>query len=275
MIIRQLKRRLNKAVLEFGLLGALGRLAIWPFLFLFWRIQEQMPFDRNRRIAGEQYDREHNVDTVRDRSTEWTSEIDSENLGAGTGYDATPPETVRRSIRALSIAPEEYAFIDLGSGKGRVFLVASEFPFRECLGVEYAPDLHEVAERNIESFVCPGQQCLNLKAICQDAVTFQLPESPFVLFFAHPFGGEVLDGFLKNLVQNLAENPRLPMSFISTRLAWTSLPISAFANLAATTCLDSIRFIIESARNTSYWNTEPPKIGLRRTGLSSFIGSNA
>jgi hypothetical protein len=208
MTITKIRRRLHKAMLEYGLIGTIGRLAIWPLLFIGWRLRECLPFDRNRRKAGEEYDRLHGVDTIRDRSTEWSADIDSENLGAGTGYAATPPDTVRISVRSLTISPEEYVFIDLGSGKGRVMLVASEVPFKECLGVEYAPDLHEVAVRNIASFNCPDRKCPVIKSICHDAATFPLPDSPLVLFFAHPFGGEVLKGFLLNLQQSLRKNPR-------------------------------------------------------------------
>ena len=202
------RRRLQKARLQYGFLGALGRLLIWPAMFVGWRLRDRLPFTRHRRRAGEEFDKEHGVHTVRDRSTEGAAEIDSEHWAAGTGYAASPPDTVRRSIRMLDIDHQEYVFIDLGSGKGRVFLVASEFPFQECLGVEYAPDLHEVAVKNIASFRSDKQRCMTLRAYCGDAAAFTLPASPLVLFFAHPFGGAVLDQFLQGVLRSLDETPR-------------------------------------------------------------------
>jgi hypothetical protein len=40
-----------------------------------------------------------------------------------------------------------YAFIDLGCGMGKVLLLATEHPFRQILGFEYAPDLAAICEK--------------------------------------------------------------------------------------------------------------------------------
>jgi len=204
----QIRRRVRKSVLRYGLLPTIGRCAAFPFLFAGWKLSEQTPFERQRRKAGEAYDREHHVDTTRNRATEWAADVDSENWAAGTGYAATPPDTVRRAVEMLPIEYERYVFIDLGSGKCRVPLVASEYPFKACLGVEYAPDLHEVAARNIETFTSDNQRCNTVEAHCHDAATFELPTDPLVLFFAHPFGDEVLRGFLDNLKRSVEQVPR-------------------------------------------------------------------
>ena len=195
-------------MLQHGVLETVGLCLLWPFMFVSWKIKERTPFARQRQRAGEEFDRQYGVDTTRNRSTEWAADIESENWAEGTGYAATPPDTVRRSIQLLQIDHEEFVFIDLGSGKGRVMLVASEFPFKECLGVEYAPDLHEVAVRNIAAFRSDTQRCNVIKSYCHDAATFTLPEAPLVLFFAHPFGDAVLEKFLQSLQRSLRENPR-------------------------------------------------------------------
>src|SRR5688572_20384535 len=51
-------------------------------------------------------------------STERAADVDSAAWAEGTGYAATPPDTVRRSIRLLPIDPVEFVFVNLGSGKG-------------------------------------------------------------------------------------------------------------------------------------------------------------
>lgn len=204
----KIRRRIKKSALQHGAVKTAGLCLIWPAMFAYWKATEQTPFERQRRKAGENFDREYCVDTARHRNTEWAADVDSENWAEGTGYAATPPDTVRTAVEKLPINHGEYVFIDLGSGKGRVFLVASEFPFKECLGVEYAPDLHEVAARNIASFTSDKQQCMVLKSYCHDAASFPLPKTPLVLFFAHPFGEVVLNGFLENLQQSLDETPR-------------------------------------------------------------------
>jgi SAM-dependent methyltransferase len=204
----KIRRRLEKSVLQHGVPRTVRRCLIWPFMYIGWKIIERTPFERQRRQAGEAFDRQYGVDTTRNRSTEWAADIDSENWAEGTGYDPTPPDTVRRSIQSLQIDHEEYVFIDLGSGKGRVTLVASEFPFKECLGVEYAPDLHEVAVRNIAAFSSDKQRCKVVKSCCRDAAKFPIPEAPLVLFFHDPFSEVVLDKFLQNVQRSLREKPR-------------------------------------------------------------------
>jgi SAM-dependent methyltransferase len=208
MLPAKIRRRLEKSVLQHGVLGTAGRCLLWPFMYMSWKIMERTSFERKREQAGEDFDRQHGVDTTRNRGTEWAADVKSENWAEGTGYAATPPDTVRRSIQPLVIDHREYVFIDLGSGKGRVMFVASEFPFKECLGVEYAPDLHEVAVRNIAAFRSDKQRCKVIKSYCHDAATFPLPETPLVLFFAHPFGDAVLDKFLQSVQRSLRKKPR-------------------------------------------------------------------
>ena len=49
-------------------------------------------------------------------------------------YAGSQPSIVRRALSTLG-SIWDYAFIDLGCGKGRVTTVASEFPFLEVIGV--------------------------------------------------------------------------------------------------------------------------------------------
>lgn len=206
--IKKIRRRINKSVLQYGVISTIGRCLVWPIMYLTWRIIEMSPYKRQARLAGQEFDKAHHVNTERDRLSEWAADIDSPNWAAGTGYSAALPENVRASIRALAIAHEDYTAIDIGSGKGRVLLVASEFAFNELLGVEYAPDLHEIALQNIAAYHSDKQRCHNIKSVCADAVTFSLPEAPLVLFFHHPFGGSTLEKFLQGVQRSLKSHPR-------------------------------------------------------------------
>jgi len=44
----------------------------------------------------------------------------------------------------------DFIFIDLGSGKGRTLLMASDYPFRRIVGVELLLALHQIAQENLE-----------------------------------------------------------------------------------------------------------------------------
>lgn len=205
----KIRRRFQKAFQQHGVAKTIGLTLVWPIMFAKWRLQEQTPFERARVQAGKDYDREHNVDTIRTRENEHTADVNSENWAQGTGYGVSPPQTVRRAIEMLPFDNfEDFVFIDMGSGKCRVPMVATEYPFKACIGVEYDPALHATAEKNLKSFTSTRQKCMDLQAHCADAVTYPLPDDPVVLYFGHPFGGEVLDGMLKNIKQSLEQNPR-------------------------------------------------------------------
>ena len=204
----KIRRRLKKVTLQYGIFGAAWRCLIWPLMYVGWRVVDNTPFERRRVKEGLDFDAQYGVDTSRTRSSEWGADINSDSWSEGTGYYPTPPGAVRRSVGALPVALEDYVFIDLGSGKGRVPLVASEFPFKQCIGIEYDPSLHEIAKRNFDRFRSEQQRCHDVQSVCHDATTFPFPQSPMVLFFADPFGGSVLDQFLQHLNKSLEEKPR-------------------------------------------------------------------
>ena len=104
---------------------------------------EMLPSRRKARFGDLDYDWEHTVDTTRS------------NVGFGTQflagvtarpYFATEPwlfeqimEALARSIQQSAVSQEavaqtglqDFTFVDLGSGKGRVLLMASDYPFQE------------------------------------------------------------------------------------------------------------------------------------------------
>jgi tRNA G46 methylase TrmB len=45
-------------------------------------------------------------------------------------------------VSRLNISFEDFTFFDFGSGKGRALHLASEFPFKNIIGVEFSSKLH-------------------------------------------------------------------------------------------------------------------------------------
>src|SRR5438045_5385838 len=85
----------------------------------------------------------------------------------------------------------EFVFLDLGSGKGRTLMMASDYPFQRIIGVELLPALNQVARENIALYKGESQKCLAIESICADATTFPLPAAPLVLYLFNPFPGEL------------------------------------------------------------------------------------
>ena len=82
--------------------------------------------------------------------------------------------------------------MDLGSGKGRVLLLASEYPFRRVVGIEFAQELNEIAERNVALYGSARRRCDDVRTVTADAADYLLPDEPVVLYLYNPFAPEVL-----------------------------------------------------------------------------------
>lgn len=123
-------------------------------------------------------------------------------------YIGVPPSLFRRFVSALEIDYSRFTFLDLGSGKGRALMLASEFPFREVIGVELSPELHEVACKNLLQFRSPAQRCMALRSVRGDATQFPFPGGPVVLYMWNPFCEPVFLKVLENLENSIQQEPR-------------------------------------------------------------------
>jgi len=151
-----------------------------------------------------EYDWDHRVNTTAG-TVGWRDRLLGLFLSA---YQPTDPAAFQEMMAALPIDFSDYTFVDLGSGKGRTLLMASEFPFCRIIGVEVVPDLHLGAEQNIRDYHSPTQRCRAIESICADASTFLLPLDPLVLYLFNPFSERHLDQVLANLESSLRERPR-------------------------------------------------------------------
>ncbi len=173
----------------------------------FWEfLRESTPERKRLRYGDVEYDWEHHgVDT-----TSATVTFRGRLIAAlsGAPYQPTEPAAFRKMIEALNIDYQEFTFIDLGSGKGRTLLMASEFPFRRIIGVELVPELHHIAERNLAAFSSPEQKCSRLETVCGDAREFAFPPEPLLLYLFNPLPEAALAQVISNLRKSLDLIPR-------------------------------------------------------------------
>ncbi|MGH9469890.1 MAG: class I SAM-dependent methyltransferase [Terriglobia bacterium] len=153
------------------------------------------------------FDWRHGVETAAKTSFNHLK-IDSSNAQYGGGlYEAVGIKAARNALR-LDIDHRKYAFVDFGSGKGRVLLLASEYPYRRIIGVEFAEELHQAALRNIRKYRSRHRRCSAIESIHADAAEFQIPATPLVLHFFNPFGPPVMSRVLANIQASLEKLPR-------------------------------------------------------------------
>jgi SAM-dependent methyltransferase len=132
----------------------------------------------------------------------------SKNKTAGLEYHSHHPAIIRLGLLGLPVQCKDYTFIDVGCGKGRVLLIASEFPFRRIIGLEFAPSLAEIAKRNLRSYRSRRQRCSNIEVVTGDALEYELPPEPQVLYFYSPFAPNILDQIVQRTEDSFQRSPR-------------------------------------------------------------------
>jgi SAM-dependent methyltransferase len=123
-------------------------------------------------------------------------------------YTSTTASLIYEILNSIPLQSNTFAFVDMGSGKGRVLLVASEFPFAKIVGVELSPHLHQIAEQNIKQYRPASQQCTAFHLHCMNVVDYVFGKEPLVLFLADPFGRETVASVVANLEASLSATPR-------------------------------------------------------------------
>jgi SAM-dependent methyltransferase len=111
-----------------------------------------------------------------------------------------------QSIADAGIRTEKFVFIDIGSGKGKLLLLAAQLDFADIIGVEYAPKLHEVAVDNIDRF---KKRSGSLKAIVNvnaNALAWPLPRRPALFFMYNPFDLLTTQAFFSRLDEHAAQS---------------------------------------------------------------------
>ena len=193
--------RLRKSLETHGVLETLRRLLNAPSRFIReYRATRKL----YRPLPPDAFDLAHQVETSQ-RVHQSDLKTESPNWVYGTGYWPSSPRLVSEILAFLPIRHEKFTFVDLGSGKGRVLLMASDYPFEKIIGVEYAPKLHGAAVENIGHYRSETQKCRNIEAICQDMTAFEFPKKPLVVFLYNPASEAVMRIVAGNIVNSLLD----------------------------------------------------------------------
>jgi SAM-dependent methyltransferase len=177
-----LLNRCRKDGLRFALL-LLGKNLPQPMLK--WQM-------RRRRLQHQRFDTKYQVDT---QAPVAVADLETTAPGAkfANRYQGTPIAPLHRIIRRLNIDRQRYTFIDLGSGKGRVLLVAAQYPFKSVVGVEFSKTLHEIAVTNIQKFMRAGASCTTVTSINCDAGQFDFSDiGDKIVFCYNPFAADLM-----------------------------------------------------------------------------------
>jgi len=123
-------------------------------------------------------------------------------------YLPSPASVTRWMLDNAAIEHRQFSFVDLGSGKGRVLLVASEYPFQQVVGVEISAHLSAIARDNIARYRPSRRKCQDVRVANVDATAFEFPQTPLLVHLYHPFEPALTAAVLTRLEQALARAPR-------------------------------------------------------------------
>jgi hypothetical protein len=150
-----------------------------------------------RRRAGA-FDRRWGTETSRLANLSSLS-VDPARARHGVRYQPSTGDGLAHAVQALALQPEEFAFVDYGSGKGRVCMVAAQAGFRSVIGVEFSPELCAVARSNVARFVEAGGASHAPEIVLGDAGAYEPPAGPLLAYLYNPFGPPVLDEVVERL----------------------------------------------------------------------------
>jgi SAM-dependent methyltransferase len=198
---RAFARQWRANVRYFGWLRSLGELAD----ACCSAVLELLPSRRKVAFGDLDYDWEHSVDTTRSNVGVRTQLLTGVTARP---YFATEPWLFKQIMQAIRVDFSQFTFVDLGCGKGRVLLMASDYPFQRIVGVEFMAELHRAAQNNIVIYSNNRQRCLRIEAVCMDARDFQFPPEPLVVYLFNPFAEPTFAKVLENLLQSVEQAPR-------------------------------------------------------------------
>jgi hypothetical protein len=220
--------RIKKSLRERGVVTSLCRSLLLP-VHLFKEYRAARSLHPDSQVS--EFDREHGVETE-GQFDGWIylSDLDipGPNWIEGNDYLPIGQERFQHVLASFDIAFEDFTFIDFGSGKGRALLLASAYPFKRIIGLEFSPKLHQIAEENIRRYRSPTQKCSDIQSVNTDFVDYALPPEASVLFFFHPCRIRVLSLAMAGIQRSLLSSPRpLYIAYVAPTLDQQQLFASA------------------------------------------------
>ena len=102
----------------------------------------------------------------------------------------------------------ELILIDIGCGKGKVLLVASDFEFKKIIGIDLSKKLLNICKKNINNYknLNEKKKLIKLKQI--NALKYKITNEN-VFYFFDPFAEKILNKFLKKIIQSFKKNKRI------------------------------------------------------------------
>jgi SAM-dependent methyltransferase len=126
--------------------------------------------------------------------------------GDNCPYSGSQWLPVRRVLKSLAPGPAD-VFVDLGSGKGKVLLIAGRLPYRRVVGIEIDEGLSRCAEHNIVK-ARHRLSAEDINSINVSVLEWRLPDDVSVVFMYNPFIGQTFYSAIDRIFESYNRKPR-------------------------------------------------------------------
>lgn len=154
------------------------------------------------------FDLRHGIETSAVVPVAEMQDVDVALASHAVHYEPSTLPKFERAMRALPVEYSRYTFVDYGSGKGRVLLLAARYPFRRVVGVEMSAALTAVAAANIRSYERLNRLSTAIELVNGDARDFAVAEGDLIAYFYNPFDETVLGTVWDQLRTSVRQKPR-------------------------------------------------------------------
>jgi hypothetical protein len=114
-------------------------------------------------------------------------------------YQGASYRVLFRLFGLLPAHVRAFAFVDIGSGKGRAAFVAENCGFRNILGIELDGQLFEQSVENLRHYRLKWNDS-QVRFVRANAINYQYDGVPTVYFLFNPFDQQVLSQVLENIL---------------------------------------------------------------------------
>ena len=153
------------------------------------------------------FDYKYNVKTHKDLNLK-DLEFDSINKKEAFNYETVAIFSIKKILNNIDINKKDI-FIDFGCGKGRVLLIASKYKFKKIIGVEFSPQLVDIARSNVS--ICKDYNSFNIdiiKIIKGDVLDYKYNNDETVFYLFNPFSNIILDQLCGQIMKSIHHKPR-------------------------------------------------------------------
>lgn len=126
--------------------------------------------------------------------------------GDNCAYSGSQWLPVRRTLKDLAPGPSD-VFVDLGSGKGKVLLIAGRLPYRRVIGVEIDEDLSQYSRCNIKQ-ARSRLRAQEVECITASVLEWSIPDEASVVFMFNPFIGQTFRAAVSQIFESYDRRPR-------------------------------------------------------------------